>query len=254
MSIYFRRYLAFSYIAVIACASVVAACTTADQERIATTIAEDEEVQDRLIEVGDILETREAEYTPTPLALHEIEATTVESTAMAEEFIERTCDHWENAAGRMLDDAEASILSSLFNHLTDASKTPEPPAWEDVSWHGFTEPEFECPDYVATVAPHVTATAAVAHVIATAYVQECGDDPDEMPIRCLTGWEYDPERREREATGTAEALSREATIEADLNAFNATAVVAAREHAATMTAMEEAATASATAEATAAAP
>ncbi len=57
-----------AYIAIIAVSGLIAACTTADQERIATTIAEDESVQDQLIAIGHVLETREAEYTPTPVS------------------------------------------------------------------------------------------------------------------------------------------------------------------------------------------
>ncbi len=162
------------------------ACTVADQERIATTIAEDEEVQDRLIEAGNILETREAAYTPTPMAIAEIQATAVKATSVAEKFIEMTCDHWEAEAARMLESTEALV----HNHQHGISSgNVVPPEWDGPD-------ELECAvDHVATVAPHITATAALAGMIATAYAEDCGDfEDDEKPFECLMGWEYDPDR------------------------------------------------------------
>ena len=241
-------------IIVAAWVALIAACTTADQERIATTIAEDEEVQDRLIAAGNVLETREAAYTPTPVTLEEAEATAVKATSIAERFIERTCRYWEEEAGRMLESTEARI----HGHQRGASSGKfDPPEWEDVSWQGIEEPEFECVDHVATVAPHITATAATAGVIATAYAEECGGtEADKKTIKCLMGWEYDPERREREATAEAEELSYQATWEAEAPSREATIIAANISRQATMTAIQDAqiATATAEAEATADAP
>ena len=236
-------------IAIIAVAGIVSACTAAQQELAATQIAEDTEIQDRLIEAGNILETREAEYTPTPIALHEVEATATHEAEYAEKFIERTCQHWEEEASWMLKNAETNILSDVFNHQPNNRRaTSDPPEWD--SWAGGDNPPaFECPDHMAKVAPHVTATAVTAYLIATAYIDECGEDVDDIPIQCLVGWEYNPERREMEATAEVERQAFGATVEAQNKAFNATMIAGIPAERATTTAIAEHFIARATAEA-----